>query len=165
MQDNMLTPTILIVVGVGLLVILIWLIARRARKSKSKSSTLEDHGRFLVLDYKDGRHIVVLKKAMVDSLESSAGSFNTAAATSAGILYFMRSGKPVSKSDASAAGNEVARMADVNQFKRLSQPFRGHVQVPEGWGDVPVVVVSWETGRKVSCDSSAARPGLRKEIR
>jgi hypothetical protein len=148
MQVNTLTVTLLIVAAALVSFVVLRLISRQWRKSNSPAATFQNCGHFLVLDHADGRHIVVLKKAMIDSLGSSAGAFNATAATTAGILYSMRSGEPVAKADASRAGDEVASIAVVSHFNRLSELFQGNAQIPEGWGSVPVVVVSWTANRK-----------------
>jgi hypothetical protein len=77
---------------------------------------------FLVLESNDGRNIVILRAALVDSLiTSTSDSFEHTAATTAGILFTVRGGTSVNKSVAAAAGDEVARKATVNRFLRISE--------------------------------------------
>jgi hypothetical protein len=106
--------------------------------------SLETFKDFLLLDNPDGRHIVVLRKSLVDSLAKDGSSFDTSAATTAGILYAARDGNTHDKNQLAAAGDNVAKRAGVRQFTRLSELFKDSLTPPKDWEDIPVVVVFWQ---------------------
>jgi hypothetical protein len=121
--------------------------AKTADVLDSQSGALHVFKDFLVLEWRQ-RHIVILREGFETTLlESGTGSFENVAATTAGMLYYSVLGSdPHDEAKRAASGRDVAHMATVTRFARLSELVATtSIEVPTGWDKAPVVVVAWES--------------------